>query len=318
MAPSNPPRRHHFMPVFYLKRWAGVDGCLEQFRRLAGREIKPRRSAPAATGYRDDLYAMPGLSADLAQQVEKLFMQEVDSLAAAVLPGLESGGPVAWTSESRTAWARFVRSLQLRTPADVAGVKQRAQDDWGVSIPLIQETYESLRRAGEPMTFEEFVVSKDPSLVERAALKILTRLIDDPGLGAHVMNMEWEVIDLRSSPVRLLTSDCAVEQIEGLAHPDAFMTLPIGPTRLFIAANRRQIIDRLKVAPAEEVVKLRNTSTVCYARDFVWARDRAQADYICDRLGSFPTRTLGERLAAREEDLVAEGADSRSPSGQHL
>ncbi|WP_421738359.1 DUF4238 domain-containing protein [Caulobacter sp.] len=139
MAPSNPPRRHHFMPVFYLKRWARADGCLEQFRRFAGRQIKPRRLAPTATGYSDDLYAMPGLSADLAQQVEKLFMQEVDSLAAAVLPALESGGAIAWTSETRTAWARFVRSLQLRTPADVAGVKQRAQDDWGVSIPLIQE-----------------------------------------------------------------------------------------------------------------------------------------------------------------------------------
>ncbi len=306
------------MPVFYLKRWAGADGCLEQYRRFAGREIKPRRLAPAGTGYSDDLYAMPGLSAELAQQVEALFMQGVDGLAAAVLPALESGGSVAWTSETRTAWARFVRSLQLRTPADVAGVKQRAQDDWGVSIPLIQETYESLRRVGEPMTFEEFVVSKDPTLVERAALRILTRLIDDPALGARVMGMEWEVIDLGSSPVRLLTSDCAVEQIEGLAHPDAFMTLPIGPKRLFVAANRRQIIERLKAAPAEEVVKLRNTSTVCYARDFVWARDRSQAAFIIDRLGSVPIRTLGERLAAREETLAASGANVSDPNGESL
>jgi len=300
MTKANPPRRHHYAPVFYLKRWAGPDGALEQFSRPGAREVKARRLPATATGYRDDLYAMPGLPEELAQQVELKFMQEVDTQAAEVLRALEIGH-VAWTSVTRSAWTRFIQSLQLRTPADIAGIKQRTETDWGVSIPKIQETYEAMRRIGDPHTFEEFMVSKDPLIVERAALKIATVLIDAPEMGARINNMHWEVLDLDNSNLELVTSDRSVEQVLGLAHPNAFLTLPIGPKRLFIAANSRQTIERIAAASPREVVRRRNVSTVSYAREFVWASNRAQSAFIGRQLGSAPIPTLGERLAARTE-----------------
>lgn len=219
MTPANPPRRHHYAPVFYLRRWAGADGLLEQLSRPGGRAVKARRVAPTATGYQDDLYAMPGLPEHLVQQVEQNFMQKVDSQAAEVLAGLERG-PAAWTSDSRSAWTRFIQSLQLRTPADVAGIKQGTLQDWGVLIPKIQETYEAMKRIGDPSTFEEFITSRDPLLVERMGMKILTVLIDAPEMGEFINNMTWEVFDLRNARLDLLTSDRPLEQVYGLWDPE--------------------------------------------------------------------------------------------------
>lgn len=122
---SNPPVRHHFSPIFYLKRWAGGDDRLEQFSRPggAGRGIRARRLPPSATGYADNLYAMPGLPDHLVQQVEERFMQVLDDKAAKILQRLEAGGRIEWDSAMRSGWARFVLSLQLRTPADIVGIK---------------------------------------------------------------------------------------------------------------------------------------------------------------------------------------------------
>lgn len=301
MTVANPPRRHHYAPVFYLKRWAGlVDGQLEQFSRPGGRDVKARRVAPAATGYQDDLYAMPGLPEHLVQQVEQKFMQEVDTQGAEVLAALEAG-PVAWTSANRSAWTRFVQSLQLRTPADVAGIKQRTLQDWGVTIPKIQETYEAMRRIGDPATFEAFLASDDPLLVERAGLKVLTVLIDAPGMGEFINNMTWEVFDLRNARLDLLTSDRPVEQVYGLGDQRSFLTVPIGPRRLFVAARRRATIDAIARASPTDVVRKRNRATVCYARAFVWAADRSQAPFIAKHFASVPASTLGERLAGWED-----------------
>lgn len=300
---ANPPRRHHYAPVFYLKRWAGADGLVEQFSRPGGREVKARRVAPAATGYRDDLYTMPGLPEHLAQQIEQTFMQQVDAQAAMVLGALEQGS-VTWTSAHRSAWTRFIQSLQLRTPADVVSIKDRTLQDWGGAIPKIQETYEALRRIGDPVTFEEFVTSRDPRLVERVGLQVLTVLIDAPGIGEFINNMSWEVLDLGNARLDLLASDRPVEQVHGLGDPRAFLTVPIGPRRLFVAARERATIDRIALTSPTELVRKRNRVTVCYARDFVWAADRAQAVFVAKHFASITAPTLGERLAARLDEAV--------------
>lgn len=278
-----------------------MDGRLEQFSRPAGREVKARRVAPAATGYQDDLYAMPGLPDGLVQQVEQKFMQEVDRQAAEVLTAVEAG-TIVWTHETRSAWTRFIQSLQLRTPADVEGIKARTLAEWGVSIPKIQETYESMRRLGDPATFEEFIDSKDPLLVERAALRILTVLIDAPEMGRFINNMHWEVLDLESSALTLLTSDQAVEQPWALREARSFLSVPMGPKRLFVAARRRETIAAIAQAGPTKIVELRNVRTVCCAREFVWAADRSLAPFIAEHISTVRMPTLGERLAQHDDE----------------
>lgn len=297
MTASQQPRRHHFAPVFYLRRWAGQDEEVEQFHKPDKGIVRARRLHPAATGFKTDLYALPGLAPELVQQVESKFMQALDSRAAVVLARMENGHEPR-DRETRSDWTRFIQSLQLRTPSDIVGLKDRARADWGLTVPEIQGRYEALREDGDPETFEAFIEAKDPLLVERIGVRLATVLIDHPGLGERIINMDWDILDLERSNVALLTSDHAVDQVLGLKEPRAFITLPIGPKRLFIAANERRTIDALAAQNPRDVVMHRNRTTVKCARDYVWAEDRSQAAFIGTNMGSVPVRRLSERLAA--------------------
>jgi hypothetical protein len=69
------PRKHHYVPVCYLKQWANTDD-----RRLCehklipgGYGVKPRRTSPDGSGYQLDLYRIEGVPDDIAQDFEKRF-----------------------------------------------------------------------------------------------------------------------------------------------------------------------------------------------------------------------------------------------------
>jgi hypothetical protein len=121
----NPPHRHHYLPVFYTKRWAiGLDQKLEQFHQPHGPRVKPRRLHPEAVGYVDRLYELQGLEPQLAQQIETQFFKPVDDLAARALAALEEGKKNdAWDDRYRSAWSRFLLSLMLRHPMAVQDLK---------------------------------------------------------------------------------------------------------------------------------------------------------------------------------------------------
>jgi large subunit ribosomal protein L30 len=56
------------------------------------------------------------------------------------------------------------------------------------------------------------------------------------GLGKHLNNMRWGVIDVSGSPYRFLLSDRPVT-FANLDNPDGMAALPIGPTKIFIGVN---------------------------------------------------------------------------------
>jgi hypothetical protein len=74
------PRKHHYVPVFYLKQWTGTDGRLCEYKNSGG-QILTRQTFPAGTGYERDLYRVEGLPDALAHVIESKFMHMVDTEA---------------------------------------------------------------------------------------------------------------------------------------------------------------------------------------------------------------------------------------------
>lgn len=113
------------------------------------------------------------------------------------------------------------------------------------------------------------------------------------------------------SPGSPRSASCSpmVDQVLGLGDLGAFITLPIGPRHLLIAANRRSTINAHAhaAAPHRRVVVERNRLTVARARDYVWARDRGQAEFIGKTFGADLVPTLWERLAADAPDADTMG-----------
>lgn len=71
--------RHHYIPVFYLKRWcSGDDKKICEYSR-PHKDIYDRRIFPVQTGFLDRLYETKGVPKLIAQQVEDDFMKSVDT-----------------------------------------------------------------------------------------------------------------------------------------------------------------------------------------------------------------------------------------------
>src|SRR4051812_3536649 len=135
------PNRHHYIPVFYLRQWTGDDGRLCQYstpqRPPARKVVKAKRKFPAATGYIDGLYTIPGLAPDEAQFVEAQFMKMVDDWAAKALQTLLQPHPRTRDLPRRehVGWARFVYSLILRNPEQLQRMRAEAVTR-GINAPV--------------------------------------------------------------------------------------------------------------------------------------------------------------------------------------
>jgi hypothetical protein len=92
--------KHHYIPVFYLKQWAGTDGRICEFSR-PHREVKPRRVHPDGTAYVRGLYTVPGIAPHLAEYIERRFLLKSDSAASDALRFMLSGDKVEWPHTPR-------------------------------------------------------------------------------------------------------------------------------------------------------------------------------------------------------------------------
>jgi len=120
----NEPIDHHYVPVFYLSRWEGSDGCICRFSRPYGDEVKAKRVVPKGTAFEPRLYETRGLPPEQAQTMERDFMAKLDRDAAEALALLEADlAEKEWTSAARNSWPRFLVAQMLRTPRDIAQLK---------------------------------------------------------------------------------------------------------------------------------------------------------------------------------------------------
>jgi hypothetical protein len=76
--------KHHYIPAFYLKQWAGTDGRLCE---MSGPYdvVKPKQVHPDGTGYARGLYTLQGLPPEAANVVETRFLKDADNLGAVAL-----------------------------------------------------------------------------------------------------------------------------------------------------------------------------------------------------------------------------------------
>jgi hypothetical protein len=123
-------KKHHYIPVFYLKGWAENGGQLCEFSRpyrmpegqldppTKPIPLKPRRTYPDGTGFIKDLYRFPGLSPKMANFLEDEFFRLVDNDAAQIMQRLLRGD-VTIEQQGKSAWARFLMSMFHRSPENI-------------------------------------------------------------------------------------------------------------------------------------------------------------------------------------------------------
>jgi hypothetical protein len=78
----------------------------------------------------------------------------------------------------------------------------------------------------------------------------------------------------------------------GLADPKAYISLPVSPRILFVAAHNHNLADTLRAANPTEVVRKNNQRVVEQARKFVWGSTASQLTFIQKHFGKLPDREI--------------------------
>jgi len=287
----NTPRKHHYVPVFYLKQWAGADRRLCEYKRVPGK-ILTRRTFPDGTGYEKDLYRVDGLPEPLAQEVESKFMHMVDTNAKRALDKIISGDESRWEEKPRSAWTRFILSLRFRNPEVVHDLKRHMLEVWKAGVDHLQANYHALRLPSDPPTFEEYMERCKPEAPYKGALLLLQQIIDNDRVGPTIFDMHWSRVSVAASSLPLLTSDRLLDMPHGLGSKNAYIALPIAPRMLFVAAHDNTWEKRLGDSDPTHVVKSVNAAVVSQARKFVWGVDDSQLRFVQNHMGTASDRPI--------------------------
>lgn len=292
------PRDHHFVPIFYLKRWTDINGKLIEYSRPYKDKISIKYVGPASTGYQTDLYSFPNCPPEIAHFLESNFLTRTDHLASRALDQLLSGAQISWTQELRSAWSRFTFNFMIRHPHPFGEIKAVALERMLTPDNATRREYERLRQSSDPPTFEEFVVSQGNNLADRIHIRFLQNILDNRGLRTRLNGMLWNVLDLSNSRHRLMTSDWPLfKDIKG---DRVIFAFPISPTSLFTAVSHVEIFHDLCTISARELVRQVNTYVVSSARIYVYGSDQSQNVFVQNRMSSnmagqpfFPTLQHG-------------------------
>jgi hypothetical protein len=271
------PRDHHFIPVFYLKRWAGADHKLFEYTIKRGTLVR-KPVGPRATGFERDLYSFSDLNSVIASYLESVFLKRTDNLASIALKKLLTE-PSSFPDELRSAWSSFVINLLVRHPDPFTELKQYNLDPWKYD-ESVQAAYERFRKPNSPPTFKEYSFTL---LSTPARIRALVACLEDTTIHDRVNNMVWGVLDLSPAKHLLLTSDWPVTR--NLTEGDrGHIAVPISPRHLFIAADDRSMIQHLRTHPPDTIVRVANFGVVSKARRYVYSFDKSQERFISNHM----------------------------------
>jgi hypothetical protein len=291
--------RHHYIPQFYSRRWAGVDDRICEFSRPY-KNIYRQRVYPKETGFKDRLYEKPGVPKSIAQQVEDKFMSPVDNFAAKALDIIEADvEKIRNDADQRSAWSLFLMTLMTRMPEDLAALAEILEDDWKRDLPAHRKEYAANREPDDPETIEEFIEKRDPDHMGRWVMNIAPELMDHGGIGRALNGMRWSVVTTPVDAPPFLSSDRPLHLSKTFSEPGCYLTLPIGPHRLFVATNTEEMESNFKSKPAKELVQEVNARVVKQAVKYVYGIDDAEREFVDKLISSDSPPSLLERLRDR-------------------
>ncbi len=259
------PIKHHYLPKFYLERWAR-NGELVQYTRPRGNDgdLHCKSRAPAAVGYEPHLYRLLDLQDPVdSQSLELKLFQPIDDRAAKALSKFEALEKP--DTDDHLALCQFAISLLYRTPKRLDALKDglKNQTDGAPYADLSGKEYEDKLHATSRRLLEMLVAS-------------------DSGL-SFVSKFRAGRIAVNGASKSLLTSDRPIMASAQLSANEAFMMLPYAPNRLLILTHHVSIAESFASQNPSKLVAGINQAIVEQSETVVIASDK-QATRMIDRL----------------------------------
>ncbi len=277
------PIKHHYLPEFFQRRWAGADGKVTEYRRPHAGVIL-RRVHPSQTGFQRELYAVPSRTDPRRRQALEIdFMSPLDNQASKALTFIETHGRRPDDQRLASAWSRFLLSLMHRSPERVAIIRRKLREEDAGASERLERRYAELRRPDDPPTAAAYRAEADEALYEELEAALIRRMIDSPFIGAHLNNMQWSIGTFHAPKHGLVLSDNPIIMSNGIGTAEGFVLLPVSPGSFFMAVNARRVSDAF-AAQQERLERGLNDAIVRQAELLVIAADDRHKRFVDKRL----------------------------------
>jgi Protein of unknown function (DUF4238) len=264
--------KHHYVPEFYLKKWADPDGRVPHYRWLNGRVILGRR-APEYIGFEPDLYAREHVPPEERHKVETHFFSVLDSRAAIIHGRLVRREQFTFTDEERMDWAIFLAAANARTPDMIAHLKKTMSE--AVRANLLSTDPKEVEKAlgyKPPFTLLEWTEKHFPDQIANFHLRMLLKYLTRQELVQQFMGMDWTIHEVQSRHKELLTCDRPLWYFGKPEHPKFALMMTLSPRTVFIAANTIDLANKMAATPSMRLARLINESVFNRAFERVYGR----------------------------------------------
>lgn len=263
---------HHFLPQSYLNAWRGGDSKLTRYVRGFHGKINAKRYAPVSVARVANLYSIPAENLDIKHNVEKLFMQRIDSDLIEPLSHLTLGS-IPSDPAIRLKWAKFVSSLFFRMPEVVEGLDEQFKIHW-----MDAAKHFVAENTGLGLTVEDVVQqyqTEDPTAPEYWAKILFVYYVEYSPEIVDILGLQWSVVKLLDAGEPLMSSDCPLMVVRSENFTIRALALAISPNMMFIAYREDADFNGLYGTGvyADDLIERYNGHIVARARDIVIAYD---------------------------------------------
>ncbi|WP_212374871.1 DUF4238 domain-containing protein [Acetobacter persici] len=180
-------RKHHYIPVFYLKKWLSKNNAkndsltITEFQKTpAG--VKYKYKTPAQTAYGIDLYRRDDLPQSIRDVLEKKVMSIIDNEASIIHEALLEN-KIPNNTHDRSVWARFIMSIIHRNPERVYDLTHSFEKSMQMVSEDIRKNYGKYRNDTNPHSYQELEKQLDPFQNGYDFSLLLSNLMNDREFG---------------------------------------------------------------------------------------------------------------------------------------
>ena len=283
------PLRHHYVPEFYLRRWATGGLVRGYYWDHRSRSLSMSKKGAKAFCHEVDLYKFASEPTERSHLLETKFLGTVDDKAGKIIGKISKGDLQSLTDDEACHWVRFLMSLEVRRPSVVGFLKRHASKDFIDALDADAEFLSEMEQfdiRGRP---SEILGSATTLHIQDRMLLRIQEAIDDPEIGKHYLRMSWLTKKLSTGGIDLVVADRPFIREGGIEAPDNVWCLPLDPDTAFFCSNNRNLLIELEHASACQLSKAINRCSVEQADKYVFDKS-GRNSRLLERLGKARTK----------------------------
>lgn len=293
-------RKHHYIPVFYLKKWLARNNAknnsltITEFCKTPS-GIKFKYKTPSQTGYKIDLYTRDDLPKTIQDMLEKKIMSKIDNDAYIVHKNLLEN-KVPTNIQERSIWVRFIMSIIHRNPERIKNLTYIFDKSMQFVSEDIKQNYEKYRKNSDPVSYQELEKQLNPFQNGYDFNLLFSDLMNDTGLGNILINMFWKVVETDKFPI--LTSDRPLVGSNGflfrnnMIRPDGHFCMALSPEKLFLATNTKECMKEILKKSNRLFYTFNKRISEC-CKNSIYSNTADQYNFIQKHFGSKKPVNLG-------------------------